>query len=202
MPDPLSISGEASLAPTTLRITALSVAEPVRLFFALWPEAGLQQTFYEAGLKLYQRCGGRPTRRENIHLTLAFLGEVDADRMQCVMDVADQITLPTFDMLFTCLGWWRQNQVAWAATDETPRPLIDLVKQLQLGLIAAGFKFDERRYQAHVTLLRKANCPSGLIESPPIIWQAKDFVLVRSTLHMDGPHYAIVQRWPLQPKAD
>ena len=173
--------------------------EPVRLFFALWPEAKLQQTFYDAGLKLYQRCGGRRTRRENIHLTLAFLGTVEADRMHPVIEVADQIRLPAFDMLFTRVGWWRQNQVAWAATDEAPRPLIDLVKQLQRALSAEGFKFDERRFQAHVTLLRKANCPPGLIENQPIAWQANEFVLVRSTLHEDGPHYAIAKRWPLQP---
>ncbi|MBT9613543.1 MAG: RNA 2',3'-cyclic phosphodiesterase [Burkholderiales bacterium] len=198
MPDPRLISGEACLAPTKLGRSAVSIPEPVRLFFALWPEASLQQAFFEAGLKLYQRCGGRRTRRENIHLTLVFLGEVEADRLQRVTDVADQITLPAFDLHFTRLGWWRQNQVAWVATDETPRPLIDLVKQLQLGLVAEGFKFDERRFQAHITLLRKANCPPGLIESQPIVWQANAFVLVRSTLHVDGPHYAIVKRWPLQ----
>jgi len=68
-----------------------------------------------------------------------------------------RLRLPAFDMLFTRLGWWRQNQVAWAATDETPRPLIDLVKQLQLGLSAEGFKFDERRY------LRMSRCCAKLI---------------------------------------
>lgn len=177
-------------------------AEPVRLFFALWPEPNLQQAFYEAGDKLYQSCGGRRTRRENIHLTLAFLGAVDADQMDCITDVADQIALPDFDILFNRLGWWQRNQVAWAAADETPRPLIDLVKQLQLGLSVEGFKFDERRFQAHVTLLRKAHCPQGLIACQPILWQAKDFVLVRSTLHQGGSHYAIVKRWPLLPTAD
>ncbi len=174
-------------------------AAPIRLFFALWPEASLQQTFYEAGSKLFQRCGGRRTRRENIHLTLAFLGGVDADRVQGVTDVADQIKLPAFNLLFTRLGWWRQNQVAWAATDETPRPLMELVQQLQRGLSAEGFKFGEQCFLPHVTLLRKANCPPGLIDSPPIAWPANAFVLVRSTLREGGPHYAIVQRWPLQP---
>ncbi len=173
-------------------------AEPVRLFFALWPDALLQQRFYHAGLKLAERCGGRCTRRENIHLTLAFLGAVEADRLQDILDVADGIDLPAFDLLFTRVGWWRQNQVAWAAVDVPPRPLFDLVKQLQLGLIASGFKFDERRYQAHVTLLRRASCPAGLIDNEAIAWHAQDFALVRSTLREDGPHYAIVQRWPLR----
>jgi 2'-5' RNA ligase len=172
--------------------------EPVRLFFALWPETELQQALYQAGNRLHQRCGGRRTRRENIHLTLAFLGAVEAERLQRVTSVADQIVLPRFEMSFDRLGWWRQNQVAWAATSETPRPIIDLVKQLQLGLAAEGFKFDDRRFVPHITLLRKANCPPGVIDSPPIVWHAQEFVLVRSTLLEDGPHYAIEKRWPLQ----
>ena len=173
------------------------IAEPVRLFFALWPDAELQQVFFEAGSKLHARCGGRRTRRENIHLTLAFLGAVEAERMSRVTAVADQIVLPSFEMVFDRLGWWRQNQVAWAATSATPRPLIALVKQLQLGLAEQGFMFDERRFVPHITLLRKANCPPGVIDSPPIVWDAHDFVLVRSTLQNDGPHYAIEKRWPL-----
>lgn len=176
----------------------MSRAEPVRLFFALRPDALLQQRFYHAGSKLAERCGGRRTRRDNIHLTLAFLGAVEADRLQGILDVADGIDLPGFDLLFTRVGWWRQNQVAWAAVDAPPRPLLDLVKQLRLGLIASGFKFDERRYQAHVTLLRLASCPAGLIDNEPIAWRAQDFALMRSSLRDDGPHYAIVQRWPLR----
>jgi len=172
--------------------------EPVRLFFALWPEAELQQAFFAAGNKLHQRCGGRRTRRENIHLTLAFLGAVEPARLPHVIAVADQIALPRFEMIFDRLGWWRQNQVAWAATSETPRAIVDLVKALQLGLAAQGFKFDERRFVPHITLLRKANCPPGVIDNPPIVWEADAFVLVRSTLQEDGPHYAIERRWALQ----
>ena len=170
-----------------------------RLFFALWPEPQLQEAFYAAGQKLYQHCGGRRTRRENIHLTLAFLGVVEPERVERVLIVADQIQIPAFALEFTRLGWWRQNRVAWAATTETPRPLLDLVKALQLGLSQEGFKFDERRFLPHVTLLRKANCPSALIENEALLWPVSDFVLVRSTLQQGGSHYAIVKRWPLLP---
>lgn len=172
--------------------------EPVRLFFALWPDMELQQAFYQAGNKLYKGCGGRRTRRENIHLTLAFLGAVEPDRLSQITAVADRIALPRFQLVFDRLGWWRQNQVAWAATSETPRQIIDLVKALQLGLVAQGFKFDERRFVPHVTLLRKANCPPGVIDSPPIEWDVQSFALVRSTLQEDGAHYAIEKRWDLQ----
>lgn len=172
--------------------------EPVRLFFALWPEATLQQQFHKAGERLHHICGGRRTRRENIHMTIAFLGEVEAERLERAKAIAADINLPGFALVFTRLGWWRSNQVAWAATEETPRALLDLVKQLQMGLAQEGFKFDERRFLPHVTLLRKAQCSHSIVQSHPMLWVVNEFVLVRSTLQPDGPHYAIVERWPLK----
>ena len=105
----------------------MELNEPKRLFFALWPEPVLQQAFYDTGKTLFNLCGGRRTRRENIHLTLAFLGAVEADRTNRVIAVADQLEAPRFELLFDRLGWWRQNQVAWAASSEVPRALSTLV---------------------------------------------------------------------------
>ena len=177
---------------------SLALAEPKRLFFALWPEPSLQQSFFDTGKKLSNLCGGQRTRRENIHLTLAFLGAVETERVNRVIAVANQLQSPSFDLLFDRLGWWRQNQVAWAASSETPRALLVLVKNLQLGLMQEGFKFDERRFLPHVTLLRKAQCHDSTLESPSLLWPVRQFVLVNSTLRQGGPHYAIVKRWNLE----
>lgn len=172
--------------------------EPVRLFFALWPEAPLQRQFYQAGEQLHHLCGGRRTRRENLHMTVAFLGAVDAAQLKRVQAIAASIQVSAFALVFTRLGWWRSNHVAWAATEETPRPLLDLVRQLQLALAGEGFKFDERRFLPHVTLLRKARCGQAIVQSHPMLWVVNEFALVRSTLRPDGPHYSIVDRWPLR----
>lgn len=175
----------------------MRVAEPVRLFFALWPEPPAREAFFRTGQKLSRHCGGHRTRRENIHLTLTFLGAVEPERLERVIAVADQIQLPSFALVFDRLGWWQQNQLAWAAPLETPRPLLDLFKALQRGLVQEGFKFDERRFLPHVTLLRKANCPPAMLDSEPLQWRVTGFVLARSTLHEDGPHYAIMKHWSL-----
>jgi RNA 2',3'-cyclic 3'-phosphodiesterase len=175
----------------------LELNEPKRLFFALWPEPALQQAFFDTGKTLFNLCGGRRTRRENIHLTLAFLGAVEADRVNRVIAVADQLQAPCFDLLFDRLGWWRQNQVAWASCSEVPRALSTLVKTLQSALMQEGFKFDDRRFVPHVTLLRKAQCRASVLESASIFWSVQQFVLVSSTLHQGGPHYTIVKRWSL-----
>ena len=157
----------------------------------------MQQRFFQAAQKLSRHCGGHRARRENIHLTLAFLGAVAPDSVERAMAVAAQIQCSAFALEFDRLGWWQQNQVAWAAPSATPRPLLDLYKALQLGLVQEGFKFDERRFLPHVTLLRKAKCPGALIHSEPLSWRADHFVLVRSTLQADGAHYALLKRWAL-----
>ena len=51
-------------------------AETVRLFFALWPASALQAKLAAWAKQVAGR--GRAMRRENLHLTLAFLGATDA----------------------------------------------------------------------------------------------------------------------------
>jgi 2'-5' RNA ligase len=48
----------------------------LRLFFACWPDAALQEQLAQLGRQLQRQSGGKPSRRENLHLTLVFLGDV------------------------------------------------------------------------------------------------------------------------------
>lgn len=175
----------------------MSSANSARLFFALWPDAQIQAEFVSAAKRMQQTCGGHRTRRENMHLTLAFLGETDTEKIPAVIDAASRVHNPSFELAFARLGWWHTNQVAWAAPDHPPLALHELVKNLRLDLMALGFKFDERRFFPHVSLLRKAHCAAGGVHTAPIIWPVESFALVRSTARHDGAHYAIIQRWAL-----
>ncbi len=177
----------------------MTSAHSERLFFALWPDAVIQAEFVGAAKQLQQACGGHRTRRENMHLTLAFLGETESEKIPAVVAAASRINAQCFELAFGRLGWWHTNQVAWAAPDQPPLALHELVKNLRLDLMALGFKFDERRFFPHVSLLRKARCAGGGVDTTPIIWPVRSFALVRSTARHDGAHYAIVQRWPLHP---
>ena len=50
----------------------------VRLFFALWPSPPLAASLAGWAQQARLTCGGRAMRTETLHLTLAFLGPVDA----------------------------------------------------------------------------------------------------------------------------
>lgn len=172
-------------------------SQTLRLFFALWPNQATQALFGQAGQVLHRACGGKRTRRENIHLTLVFLGNVPAERVEVVRAIAQGLSIPAFDLNFDRLGWWRRNQIGWSAPTDAPRPLFDLVSGLQSGLAAQGFKTEERPYLPHLTLLRRAHCRDSQFDAAAIAWPVRDFVLVSSVLTENGSAYEVIDRWEL-----
>ena len=137
-------------------------------------------------------------RPPNVHLTLAFLGEVDLERLDALRALASGVTCPRFVMTVNRLGWWHHNRVAWAGV-EAPPELADLVARLREALRRADFPCDDgRAYVPHVTLLRNARCDRAEMPPlPPIHWAADEFVLVRSTRGEAGAAYEALGRWAL-----
>lgn len=172
--------------------------ETLRLFFALWPDAAVQAGLAEWGKKLSLSLGGRLTRHETIHLTIAFIGDTLQSRLDEVRLIGDELKAARFEMQFDTIGCFNRNGIAWAAPESTPGALLQLVGDLRDRLRKAGFPIESRPYTPHVTLLRKAKCRP--IERQPegvLTWQARDFVLVRSALSADGPSYLRLGGWPL-----
>jgi 2'-5' RNA ligase len=171
--------------------------ETARLFFALWPDATTCARLDKVARRLHGMCGGRCTRAETIHLTLAFLGEVELARIDELRQLAGEIQAQAFTLRLTHSGWWRHNRIAWVAPDETPAELAQLADELKKGLGNAGFRLEARAFVPHITLLRKANCKNEALPGEAIEWHAGDFVLVRSVLGVRGAAYEVVGRWPL-----
>jgi 2'-5' RNA ligase len=167
-----------------------------RLFFALWPDEAVRRQL--AGYKpLLRGCGGRPVAPGNLHITLAFLGSVDAATRRCMEQAADTISLPPFTLLLNELGFWRRPQVVWLGTDVPPEPLLSLAAALKQAMLACALEPDARPFQAHLTLMRKARrAPEG---EPPagITWPVSDFALVVSETRPEGVRYEVVRRWDL-----
>lgn len=171
-----------------------------RVFFALWPEDGVARQFEEAGRKAQRALGGRRMRRETLHLTVAFVGDVAPDRLPALYDIADAIRLPAFDLLFNRGRCLARRRIYWAATATMPAALRDLAAGLDERLKSAGFRTEDRPFAAHVTLLRHACCENGNnlpAEGLHIEWRVRDFALVESELRPEGARYRILRRCSL-----
>ena len=171
--------------------------ETARVFFALWPDEAVNEQFMQWAKLLHETCGGSITRPGNLHITLAFLGNVASSRLGELKLLATKIGGSAFNLSFTAPGYWRHNRIAWAAPDDTPQVLSDLVKKLECSLQIAGFSFDERPYAPHLTLLRKARWDPPPRPLKNINWEINEFVLVRSYQTESGSEYEVIGRWPL-----
>lgn len=149
--------------------------------------------------------GGRATRRNTIHLTLAFLGEVPETRLPELCAVADCVNGQSFTMVLDQLGYWRHNRLLWAGSREPVATLEKLVSQLRNALVNSGFLVDAEKkgFLPHVTLVRKTPANSDLLENQhfpsfePVTWPVDRFVLARSRLSSSGSEYLILRDFSL-----
>jgi RNA 2',3'-cyclic 3'-phosphodiesterase len=169
-----------------------------RLFFALWPDDAIAGRLHAAAKMAHAACGGRIMRRESLHVTLAFLGEVAPPRMAAAEAVAAAVGGRSFLLELDRLECWKHNRIAWAGCTAAPPALMALARDLAAGLRGTGFALDARPFAAHATLLRQANCAAPLPALPePIRWPTSDFALVESRPSLSGSRYEVVRRWPL-----
>lgn len=133
--------------------------------------------------------------RDTLHVTLAFIGEIPAERVADACKVADDVAVEPFDLTLDRLGYWKHNRILWAG-GVSPH-LTFLAESLGGKLRAAGFTLDDRPFVAHMTLLRDARCAVVPTLTEAIAWPVREFVLAESSLSREGARYEIVGRWPL-----
>jgi 2'-5' RNA ligase len=134
--------------------------------------------------------------RDNLHLTLVFLGAIAHDKIPLLERIAGEQQVSAFDFPFGTTGYWPHNRIVWAAPHSIPEPLRVLVAALERMLSRAGFACDRCAYSPHVTLLRNAGAPAIL---PPLAcdWPVTGFTLTESVRTEEGAHYRTLSQWPL-----
>lgn len=168
-----------------------------RVFFALWPDAAALDALEAAAAAATECCGGRRMRRESLHLTLAFIGDVSQAQLEELLNLVGKLRVEPFDLTFDQLGWWPRNGIVWAGSRAVSPHQRRLFDELTRAVIAGGFTADSRPYFPHITLLRNGRC-KGLPElEKPIGWRVDAMTLVESSLQATGPNYRVLARWPL-----
>ncbi len=171
--------------------------ERARLFFALWPDPATRAALAVATRYAHTLYGGRATRADTLHLTLRFLGDVAPARIAPLCAGAAGIRAMAFTLTLDHIDCWRHNHIACLGVSEVPAPLSGLVAALEALAVAAGLCAETRPFRPHVTLVRRATCGQENPAPQNLLWTARDFVLVRSSLRAEGARYQQIGRWPL-----
>jgi len=165
------------------------------LFFALWPDEAVRAQLAHWTRELHAVCGGRPTRPENLHVTLAFLGSVEDARVAEVECAAGEVAPRVISLVLDQPGYWKRNRIAWAGASTVPAELDAFVAELRSALERSHIGFDSKGFVSHVTLLRDARGPRAMPALDPIEWRLDGFALVQSVTLPRGSRYEVRKSW-------
>ena len=165
----------------------------MRLFIAIQLSDGIRNSL--SAVQTYLRdhgVRGNYTKIENLHLTLAFIGEYpDPDS---VLEVIRSVPFAPFPMRIEGFGSF--GDLYWCGIGEND-VLLSYVKRLRRALAGNGIPFDRKKFSPHITLIRKAeydrrgDFPGAAI--PDVSMQVSGVSLMRSDRTKGGMVYTEVE---------
>jgi 2'-5' RNA ligase len=98
-------------------------------------------------------CGVRPTKPEQLHLTLHFLGDAE---LQPAVDALQTVNSSAFSLAFAGVGKFgsaRRETILWAGMVESVE-LQRLHHEIASALLPTGYQPEPRPFHPHITLAR------------------------------------------------
>jgi RNA 2',3'-cyclic 3'-phosphodiesterase len=190
-------------------------SERLRLFVAVDVPVGLLEALNDSLAPLRARTevtSARWTTPANQHVTLKFLGWVDADALDPVTATLVSVASSHEPSTITLAGLGafpseRRARVLWAGLDDPAGLLSALASDLEAALVPVGFKAEKRGFTPHLTLARfkpPASIAGVLSEeqgAAPARFDVDHLVLYRSHLHPKGASYEVLGTIPLGPRS-
>jgi 2'-5' RNA ligase len=108
--------------------------------------------------------GARWQSRDQLHLTLRFIGETDGRQIAAIDDALASIHSPPFTLELKGVGSFggRPPRDIWVGVRASDA-LLHLQRKIESALQRAGCEPDGRKYTPHVTLARLKGAPNGRV---------------------------------------
>lgn len=176
----------------------------IRLFTAIEIPGDLKRRITALpSLKLDFKSRSHP---DDLHITLKFLGDVDAGLLPVIGDTLENMKKPkTFNMEVSGLGLFeKKDKNVLYAMVPSARQVSLLAEQIGQKLSGAGIKLEQKPYVPHVTIARLHNgrnfeaYKKQFERDIRAHWNVTSFHLMRSAVKADGEKkYSIVQTYEL-----
>ena len=160
----------------------------MRLFIAINLSPAMKGALTAVQDALYDRgVRGHFSPEENLHLTLAFIGEYPSP--EAVLEALSTIRFEPFPLALEGMGCFGD---LWWAGLKASGPLDDLVRRVRRALAERGIPFDRKRFSPHVTLIRRAEGRLGGVQLEPASMTVEAVSLMRSDRGKRGMIYTEV----------
>ena len=167
----------------------------MRCFLAAWPDEPTRLALSSALDDVSQRVEHRRVSRvDDLHLTLAFIGELADDVAFDLSEAIENLRFTPFTWQLDTLGFFKEAGVVWiGSARETIKPLHTLAGRVRAMLDTRSIAYDQRPLSPHVTLLRGVR-NFAAEKVTPIRWRIDSVALHRSIPGRHASQYARVKR--------
>ena len=123
----------------------------MRTFIAVNPDENMKKALLHVQERLKQNnIHGNYTKPENLHLTLAFIGEYpDPDN---ILDTLARVRFRPFELRLAGIGSF--GRILWVGTTAKTE-LEGCALQIRHYLSEADIPFDRKKFSPHITILRE-----------------------------------------------
>jgi 2'-5' RNA ligase len=156
----------------------------------------LQESLRQIGAKVSW------TKPSNVHLTVKFLGGVEASRIEQVRKAVERAArgIAPFEVEIGGTGCFpspRSPRVLWVGLPDVPEALKQLHSNIETELDREGFPMEKRRFSPHLTIGRIRSPHNAAAVAEALVassfelerFEAKEVVVMRSDLKPTGSIY-------------
>lgn len=129
----------------------------MRLFIAVNFDDKIKDKIMDAAERLKKESvRGSFSARDNLHITVVFIGEVEPHRVDIIKEIMDSVTEKSFNVSISGIGAFKRNEgdIYWLGIKDF-EPLARISGYLSRRLKKAGFSMEDRPFKPHLTLGRR-----------------------------------------------
>ena len=169
-----------------------------RIFIAVNLPGEVKKGIYEKACRVVEAAAkdsAKVVEKENLHITLKFVGYVDENELQEIIKVVEGISFGAFEFTIEGAGSFG-GRVLWVGVGAGAAKLVELAEAVQ-AVVEKG----DNRFSPHITIARNKSMPLGKmrgiaekINSAKINMKVKagSFEVMESKLGRNGPEYSVV----------
>ena len=151
--------------------------------------------------------GAKWVERDNLHITLTFIGEVDERVAEDIDEALSGVRTEKFKLKLKGAGNFAQGnypKVLWIGVERN-EVLSRLKDKIDRAFLRYGVEFEKRKYVPHVTLARLNHADEGKVAEFMQMhnlfsteeFEVDEFILYQSHMTKSGSVYEALKEYPL-----
>jgi len=165
----------------------------MRCFFSIEIPEKIKDEVIKSQLEV--KCDSKLVKKEQLHLTLLFLGEVEKEKIEALSEKLSQFKFPSFEVQLKNAGAFpseKNPRVFWIGVESSE--IKKLHDQLKKTVNSLGIETENREFKPHLTLGRvkeKCNLKKWVEQNTKTFgsFNADSFFLKQSVFDKNGVAY-------------